>query len=158
MTESLRINTRKMHVNFAKCKVQSISCMLSSCWLVKRFVLIGVHLCTETQYSRVKAPSHSLPSATKLWRSCFYKCVSINDIHTQYVYRWCLSTGGGLSQHALQVLSKYPLQQVWGGGAIPECIKGGIPACLVTGVQGVLGPGESAQGGGIFSYVLVELD
>ena len=46
-----------------------------------------------------------------------------------------LSTGGMLSQHALQVVSQHALQG--GGGvvcAIPACIAGGIPACLAVGV------------------------
>ena len=47
----------------------------------------------------------------------------------------CLSTGGGVSQHALQVVSQHALQQV-GGGGIPACLAGGIPACLAAGLQG----------------------
>ena len=44
----------------------------------------------------------------------------------------CLPTGGVVSQHALQQVSR-------GGGAIPACIAGGIPACLAKGLQGVPG-------------------
>ena len=68
----------------------------------------------------------------------------------------CLSKGGPVSQHALQVVSQHALQQVSRGGAIIACIAGGIPACLATGlqgrgwgclVQGGLLPGGSAPGG-----------
>ena len=52
-----------------------------------------------------------LPSATKLRRLCFYRCLSVHR--------------GVVSQHALQE-----------GGAISACIAGGIPACLATGLQG----------------------
>ena len=49
---------------------------------------------------------------------CFYRCLSVHG------------GGGGLSQHALQVVSQHALQQ-WGG--IPACIVGDIPVCLAAG-------------------------
>ena len=64
-----------------------------------------------------------LPSATKLLRLCFYRCVSVHR--------------GVVSQHALQQVSR--------GGAIPACIAGDIPACLAKGLQGV--PGLRGFGG-----------
>ena len=55
-----------------------------------------------------------LPSATKLWRLCFYSCVSVHR-------------GGVVSQHALQVVSQHALQQVSRGGAWSGrvCSRGG---------------------------------
>ena len=52
----------------------------------------------------------------------------------------CLSTGGGgVSQHALQVVSQHALQQVSGGG--------GIQACLAASLQGgLLLPGVASCG------------
>ena len=63
-----------------------------------------------------------LPSATKLRRLCFYRCVSVHR--------------GVLSQYALQVVSQYALQQVSKGDSIPVCITGGIPVCFAAGLQG----------------------
>ena len=66
---------------------------------------------------------HLLPSATKLRRLCFYRCVSVHR--------------GVVSQHALQQVSGVGAGGMGGVGAIPACIAGGIPACLATGLQGV---------------------
>ena len=59
-----------------------------------------------------------LPSATKLRGLCFYTCLSV-----------ILFTGGGAVC------------------AIPECIAGGIPACLAAGRVPALGWGVPAAGG-----------
>ena len=53
---------------------------------------------------------HLLPSATKLRRLCFYRCVSVHR--------------GVVSQHALQVVSQHALQQVSGG-----CRGRGVGGC-----------------------------
>ena len=60
----------------------------------------------------------------------------------------CLSAGGVVSQHALQVVSQHALQ--W-GGAIPACIADGIPACLAAGgsAPGGSAPRGPAPGGGL---------
>ena len=74
-----------------------------------------------------------LPSATKLRRLCFYRCVSVHGGGGGIPA--CLAAGlqgGVLSQHALQVVSQHPLQQVSREGSAP----GGVP-----------GPGGSAPGG-----------
>ena len=95
---------------------------------------------------QITVPSHScfsyfvldlLPSATKLRRLCFYRCVSVHR-------------GGGIPACLAAGLQ--------GVCAIPACIAGGIPACLATGLQGVVpglrgllqgvpAPGGSAPGG-----------
>ena len=54
-------------------------------------------------------PEQQLPSATKLRRLCFYRCLSVHG-------------GGVTSQHALQVVSQHALQQVSRGGGIPACL------------------------------------
>ena len=67
-----------------------------------------------------------LPPATKLGQG--------------YVFtRVCDSVHRGVSQHALQQVSR--------GCAIPACIAGGIPACLAAGLQGGAWGGGSAPGG-----------
>ena len=72
-----------------------------------------------------------LPSATKLRRLCFYRCLSVHR-------------GGVVSQHALQVVSQHALQQVSRGGASSR----GVPAPGGACSGRVPAPwGELLQGG-----------
>ena len=113
------------------------------------------HLCfpkytlTFTQY--LQLPYHGviwclLPSATKLRRLCFYRCVSV---HRGGGIPACLAggipaclaaglQGGVLSQHVLQVVSQHDLQHV---------SRGGVPGL------GVSAPGGSGLGGLVWGGV-----
>ena len=75
-----------------------------------------------------------LPPANEVWGRVI--CLHLSVI---------LSTGGVLSQHALQVISQHALQQVSREGAIPACIAGGIPAFLAAGLRGG-SPGPQPRG------------
>ena len=77
-----------------------------------------------------------LPSATKLRRLCFYRCVSVHR--------------GAVSQHTMQVVSKHALQQVSGGVVSQHALKGeGVPALGgVPGPRGCLVWGCPLKGAG----------
>ena len=78
-----------------------------------------------------------LPSAMKLRRLCFYRCVSVHrgegvvSQHAlQVVFQHALQqvSRGVVSQHALQVVSQHALQQVSGRVSAPggACSRGGL--------------------------------
>ena len=93
---------------------------------------------------QLTVPSHScfsyfvldlLPSATKLRRLCFYRCVSVHK------------GGGGIPACLAGGIPACLAAGLQGVCAIPACFAGGIPACLATGLQGVVpGPGGLLQG------------
>ena len=73
-------------------------------------------------FSEVKKHFQLLPSATKLRRLCFYRCVSVHrgGAVSQHAIQQVSGGQGVLSQYALQVVSQHALQQVSG----EVCLQG----------------------------------